>query len=174
MTRLYLATAALALVSCATPESTSAEPMVYDSMAAPVAADLDAYPPSRILSRNDVAPDAADWGTFRAYFTDDTPATTSHLTGVAVIKPGMEIHPPHRHAEEEVLMVIRGEGTWSLLGEDRPARAGDILYTKPWDIHGIRNTGTTDLEFVVVKYNPAGIPSPLDPNPALGEFGLGE
>ena len=159
-----VALAASLLGACVANVNTTALPQM-------ASADIDAFPPSKVLSQSNVAPAVESWGEFYPYFTADTPATRNHLTGVAVIRPGQEIHPPHRHSEEEVLMVLEGEGTWSLLDEDFPAKTGDILYAKPWDIHGIRNTGTTDLRFVVVKYDPAGLTPPPDPNPDLGEYG---
>jgi len=85
------------------------------------------------------------------------------LTGVAVIKPGMEIHPPHQHAEEEYLMVTEGQGTWHLNGKTFAAQKGDILYAAPWDVHGIKNTGTTPLTFVVWKWNNKGLALPTKP-----------
>lgn len=119
--------------------------------------------PSVIMTMDAATVDDADWGEFLLYSTEDTIGTRASLTGVAIIKPGEEIHPPHRHAEEEYLMVLEGEGTWSLLGEERTAKAGDMLYAAPWDIHGITNTGDVPLKFVVWKWNSAGLPTPLDP-----------
>ena len=99
-----------------------------------------------------------DWGTLHTYYDSATYGTRDGLAAVAVIKPGREIHPPHQHAEEEFLMVVEGEGTWSLSGRERPARTGDMQYAAPWDLHGIRNTGRTPLRFVVWKWNGKGIP----------------
>jgi len=95
-----------------------------------------------------------NWGQFYSYFQGETHYTQENLTGVAIIKAGEQIHPPHEHAEEEFLMVIEGEGTWTIGTTDMPAKAGDIMYSAPWDLHGIRNTGTTPLKFVVFKFNP--------------------
>jgi mannose-6-phosphate isomerase-like protein (cupin superfamily) len=106
-----------------------------------------------------------DWGQLVTYFAGDSYAATDSLSAVAVIKPGMEIHPPHVHSEEEYLMVLEGEGTWSVEGRESPARAGDMLYAAPWDEHGISNTGTTPLKFVVFKWNP----KPVAPMPAPAE-----
>lgn len=126
---------------------------------------------SEVVRLADAGADQQDWGVFYPHFTGETPATRDMLTGVADIKPGQLIHPPHRHAEEEFLMVISGEGTWSLKGKEFPAAAGDILYAAPWDIHGIENTGAETLRFVVFKYNPQGVAVPVDPHPERGEFG---
>ncbi len=118
---------------------------------------------SAIWSEADAAREDADWGTFYTYHAGETHGTVDGLAGVAVIDPGREIHPPHRHAEEELLMVVEGEGTWHLLGEERPATAGDLLYAAPWDVHGITNTGDVPLRFVVWKWSSRGVEPPADP-----------
>jgi mannose-6-phosphate isomerase-like protein (cupin superfamily) len=64
------------------------------------------------------------WGELITYFAGESYAATDSLTAVAIIKPGMEIHPPHVHSEEEYLMVLAGEGTWSIQGREFPATAG--------------------------------------------------
>lgn len=119
---------------------------------------------SAVVSRDAATAEPADWGTFYTYFAEETYGTTNALAGVAVIDPGEEIHPPHRHTGEEYLLVTSGEGTWHLNGESFPARTGDMLYASPWDVHGIRNTGTTPLTFVVWKWDNKGVPVPVDPN----------
>lgn len=97
------------------------------------------------------------WGRLMTYYAGESYAATDSLTAVAIINPGMEIHPPHIHSEEEYLMVLEGEGTWYVEGKDFPAQAGDVLYAAPWDEHGIRNTGSTPLSFVVFKWNPKAV-----------------
>jgi len=108
---------------------------------------------TQVVSKSDVKPDVQPWGQFLPYYVGDTEFTSGALTGVAEIKPGQEIHPPHKHIEEEYLMVLEGNGTWTIEGKDFPAKAGDILYAAPWVSHGIKNTGSTTLKFVVFKYN---------------------
>lgn len=98
-----------------------------------------------------------DWGRLMTYYVGESYSTTDSLTAVAIINPGMEIHPPHVHSEEEYLMVLEGQGTWSVKGKDFPAQAGDVLYAAPWDEHGIKNTGVTPLSFVVFKWNPKAV-----------------
>ncbi|MDJ0643378.1 MAG: cupin domain-containing protein [Erythrobacter sp.] len=104
-----------------------------------------------------------DWGTFVEYFSDETAGTQDLLSGTARIDPGLEIHPPHRHAEEEFLMVIAGEGEWTVGEEVFPANEGDMLYAAAWDLHGIKNTGEEPLTFVFWKWNSKGLPVPVDP-----------
>ncbi len=95
-----------------------------------------------------------EWGKLRTYYAGESYSSKDALTAVAIINPGMEIHPPHVHSEEEYLMVLEGEGTWTVKGKDFTAHAGDMLYAAPWDEHGIKNTGKSPLSFVVFKWNP--------------------
>ena len=124
---------------------------------------------SVILSQSDVAGDGGDWGTFFPYFAEDTHVLKPVLVGVAKIEPGQEIHPAHRHADEEYLMVTKGRGTWYLNGVETEAKEGDILFARAWDYHGVRAAADSPLEFVVFKYSGKSIQAPSDPDPTLPE-----
>lgn len=134
------------------------------TVAAPAVAAEPETMPTAVRSEASARVEAHDWGELITYFAGDSWSATDSLTAVAVIKPGMEIHPPHVHSEEEYLMVLEGEGTWSVKGEEFPAGPGDVLYAAPWDEHGISNTGDGPLRFVVFKWNP----KPVEPMPEPG------
>lgn len=119
--------------------------------------------PSSIMAERDARRESFDWGALVTYHEGESYSVRDELVAVAIIEPGQEIHPPHDHAEEEYLMVLEGEGTWSLNGRESPARAGDLQYAAPWELHGIRNTGATPLRFVVWKWNGKGVPPVAKP-----------
>lgn len=125
-----------------------------------VSSERSSAQPSAIVSQQQAKREDSAWGSLYTYYEGESYGTKDGLTAVAVIKPGQEIHPPHEHAEEEYLMVLEGSGTWHLNGKDSPARAGDIQYSAPWDVHGIKNTGSTPLKFVVWKWNSKGVAVP--------------
>ena len=109
---------------------------------------------SCIIRRADVKQSTGDWGSIRVY-TRDTTATTgtdSMLTAELEFLPGKRLQPPHLHPNEEFQYVISGTGTWHLNDKDIPLVAGDLMYAKPGDLHGIANTGTEPLRFFVVKW----------------------
>ena len=117
-----------------------------------------------IKPQQDAALEEYDWGTFHRYYQQgETYGTKGVVVGVAVIKPGYETHPPHQHVEEEFLMVTEGQGTMYLKGQAVATKKGDLLYTSPWDLHGIKNTGTEPLTFVVFKWNNKGVALPAEP-----------
>ena len=113
-----------------------------------------------VISAEHAQQEQADWGDALTYFTGDSYGSKDGLWAVATIKPGQQIHPPHKHAEEEFLMVMAGSGTWHLNGKEFPANTGDTMYAQPWDTHGIKNTGKIPLKFVVWKWNSKGLPVP--------------
>ena len=115
------------------------------------------------VSADDAAVTKEAWGELRAHFQGETYGLRDVLTGTVTLKPGQEPHPPHTHAEEEFLYITEGSGTWHLDGKDFAATKGDTIYTEPWVIHGIKNTGTTPLTFVVVKWNTKGVAIPKQP-----------
>lgn len=105
-----------------------------------------------------------DWGEFRRYFAGQTYGTRNVLTAVAVVQPGKAVHKAHRHAEEEYLVVAEGSGTWSLAGKESAARRGDVLYVGPWVYHGLTNTGSQPLTFLVVRFSSKGVEAPPRPD----------
>ena len=117
---------------------------------------------SRVAS-SEAAVTKEAWGELRAYYQGETYGLRDVLTGTVTLEPGQEPHPPHTHAEEEFLYISEGSGQWHLNGKDFAAAKGDTIYTAPWDIHGIKNTGTTPLTFVVVKWNTKGVAIPKQP-----------
>jgi mannose-6-phosphate isomerase-like protein (cupin superfamily) len=122
--------------------------------------------PTQIFKQSDFNLTTEDWGKVWIYTSDSTSTygTENTLTAMAVINPDDEIHPPHRHAEEEFLLVVEGNGTWNLNGELSNAEPGDLLYAKPWELHGIYNSGETPLKFFVVKWNNKGVETPTEIN----------
>ena len=126
-------------------------------------------PLSSIVSESSAAQDNAEWGQFFAYHTETSHYLKPVLVGVAKIDAGKQIHPPHRHADEEYLMVTKGRGTWSLNGVESPAKEGDILFARAWDYHGIRAADDSPLEFVVFKYSAQSSNVPTDLEPSLPE-----
>jgi mannose-6-phosphate isomerase-like protein (cupin superfamily) len=118
---------------------------------------------SHIYKRSEVKKSTGSWGSIYMYTNDSTSTygTESMLTAVLEFLPGKQLQPPHQHANEEFQYIIEGSGTWFLNGKETPIQKGDLMYAKPWDIHGISNTGTDTLKFFVVKWINKAMPKPV-------------
>ena len=92
------------------------------------------------------------------YLSGDTPGSTKFVTGRFVIPPGKTPHPPHTHAEEEVMIVETGAGEIFCDGKTTKVANGSVMYTTPNAPHAILNTGKSPLVFYYVKWvgKPAG------------------
>jgi mannose-6-phosphate isomerase-like protein (cupin superfamily) len=100
------------------------------------------------------------WGQWQRRLRGDTPAMSKMALSLFTLAPGEAPHPPHRHAEEEIMILVAGQGSWHLQGQDSPAQAGDLMYLAPWDVHGLRNTGPAPLRYYVLKWSrPGGWPT---------------
>ena len=76
-----------------------------------------------------------------------------HITTLDV---GQVSHPPHRHQEEELLIVK--EGTVETLQNGKPSRLGpgSIIFHSSNDLHNIRNAGATPATYHVIQWRVPG------------------
>jgi mannose-6-phosphate isomerase-like protein (cupin superfamily) len=57
----------------------------------------------------------------------------------------------HAHDEEELYLVLDGEGVMSRDGEEFAVRGGDLVRNRAGGEHGLRNTGTSPLKLFVFE-----------------------
>ena len=72
----------------------------------------------------------------------------SLLLNFASYEPNTEA-PTHSHAEEQIVIVTEGEFEFSIDGEVRTMRPGDVAVIPPWVPHGARTLNTTCKEIDV-------------------------
>jgi XRE family transcriptional regulator, regulator of sulfur utilization len=76
---------------------------------------------------------------------------------ITTLNPGVTSHPPHRHFDEEVMVVKEGtveslvNGQWQRLGP------GSVIFQAANQEHTIRNAGTTPATYHVFKWNAPGM-----------------
>jgi mannose-6-phosphate isomerase-like protein (cupin superfamily) len=70
----------------------------------------------------------------------------------AVLPPGASIgHHRHRHDEEELYLVLEGQGSMWRDGELFDVRSGDLVRNRAGGEHGLRNTGGGLLRLFVFE-----------------------
>lgn len=72
----------------------------------------------------------------------------------AIVAPGMMSCPYHlHHAEEEMFIVLQGEGTLRVAGELVPIKAGDVITIPPGPEypHHIINTSDAPLHYLSIS-----------------------
>ena len=58
--------------------------------------------------------------------------------------------PLHRHAVDEVVLVLEGTGEMTLADSVRRVDGGATAFIAAGTVHGIRNTGTAEIRYVAV------------------------
>ncbi len=92
--------------------------------------------------------------------------------GYDIVPPGKSGCPYHLHyAEEEMFVILEGEGTLRVAGEMIPIRAGDVIDIPPGREypHQIINTGSVPLRYLSISTQKA--PEVCE-YPDSGKYGL--
>jgi uncharacterized cupin superfamily protein len=74
--------------------------------------------------------------------------------GFDIVPPGKQSCPYHFHyAQEEMFVILQGEGTLRVAGERLPVRAGDVIHIPagPDYPHQLLNTGSEDLHYLSIS-----------------------
>ena len=73
---------------------------------------------------------------------------------ITTLNPGLASHPPHRHVNEELIILREGEcetlsnGRWVKVGP------GSVVFNASNSLHGFRNIGTLPATYHVINWSP--------------------
>lgn len=90
------------------------------------------------------------------HYNGPTDQLSGLCAGMAVLDPGASPHPPHRHPEEEFLIIAAGTGDIECAGVTTPVGPGAVMYCAGNTLHGITNTGKVPLTFYWSKWMAKG------------------
>jgi quercetin dioxygenase-like cupin family protein len=68
-----------------------------------------------------------------------------------VLGPGVETHPPHTHAHQEIIILVEGTVAVSMDGRTETVEAGSVIFYEPNRPHNLRNAGTGPCRYYVVE-----------------------
>jgi quercetin dioxygenase-like cupin family protein len=78
---------------------------------------------------------------------------------ISTLNPGLMSHPPHRHPNEELIIIRQGtvetlsNGTWIRVGP------GSVIFNGSNQRHGFRNVGTEPAIYHVINVKTAATPA---------------
>jgi quercetin dioxygenase-like cupin family protein len=107
---------------------------------------------SSVVKADGIQPEGAAPGA-KAYvqFNGPTAQLAALASGFVTLEMGAQPHPPHRHPEEEIMIVGEGTGEFFLEGVTTQVKTGDTIFADANVLHGVRNTGKTSMTFYFIK-----------------------
>jgi quercetin dioxygenase-like cupin family protein len=95
-------------------------------------------------------------GEKRSVFSEPTTTLDQLAVHVTTVKPHERSHDPHRHWEEELIIVKEGTIESMQNGETVTLGPGSVIFEASNDLHGLKNVGDTPASYFVVKWFPPG------------------
>ena len=112
---------------------------------------------------NSIPAKSTDVGSVRSFFKARTPTVEELEVHVTTLDPGKSPHAPHRHPNEE--MVILRQGTVEVLidGDWKRVGPGSVVFFASNHLHGLRNVGTDQAIYHVINWKTAATPAEVTP-----------
>lgn len=126
-------------------------------------ADQSSVMGSAVFDWNSIPATPTAVGSVRSFFKARTATLEELEVHVTTLDPGKSPHPPHRHPNEE--MVIVRQGTLEVLenGEWKRVGPGSVIFSASNQLHGLRNVGTDQAIYHVINWKTAATPPAAAP-----------
>jgi quercetin dioxygenase-like cupin family protein len=103
---------------------------------------------------DDLRPEKSAVGAHASICQQPTATVDQLEMHVGMLNPGETSHPPHRHVNEE--LIILKEGTCETLSNGQWVRveAGSVVFNASNSLHGFRNVGQWPAIYHVINWSP--------------------
>jgi quercetin dioxygenase-like cupin family protein len=106
---------------------------------------------------NSITVKQTDVGSVRQFFRSPTATLDELECHVTTLNPGLQSHPPHKHVNEELVIIREGtvevlsDGTWKRVGP------GSVVFNASNQMHALRNVGSTPAVYHVINWSSPGM-----------------
>ena len=111
-----------------------------------------------VVATAEITPTYEAGCTVFVHYNGPTDQLSGICAGMATLEPGTSPHPPHRHPEEEMLIIADGTGIIECDGKMTQVGPGAMMYCAGNTLHGITNTGTAVMTFYWSKWLAQSVP----------------
>ena len=131
---------------------------VTGTLAVVVAQQPPAVLKSQVFDWNAMTPKENAYGSSRALVRAPTVTLDELEMHVTTLNPGQTSHAPHKHPNEELIILREGALETLSLGEWKRVGPGSVIFNASNDLHGVKNVGTVPAVYHVVNWKTAATP----------------
>ena len=118
---------------------------------------------SKVFDWTKLEVQTTETGARRIVMREPTPTLDELEIHITTLNPGQSPHPPHRHPEEEMMIVKEGTIETTQNGVVTRVGPGSIIFQASNELHGLKNVGTTPATYHVIQWRvPHGVNQPQD------------
>ena len=107
-----------------------------------------------VFAWEDMKPVKTKTGEVRSLCKQPTATLDQLDMHVSTLNPGLESHPPHRHVNEELIILREGECETLSDGKWAKVTPGSVVFNASNSLHGFRNIGTVPAVYHVINWSP--------------------
>jgi quercetin dioxygenase-like cupin family protein len=112
---------------------------------------------SRAVDWKDMTARPTKVGEVRQVFQDRTATLDELELHITTLQPGQTPHGPHKHPDEEVLIIREGTVETFLGDRSQIVGPGSVIFQAANQLHTIKNVGTVPATYHVIKWNSPGM-----------------
>jgi len=111
---------------------------------------------SSVYDWNAIPAHKTEVGEVRSFFRGPTATLDELEVHVTTLNPGQASHPPHKHPNEELVIIKEGTVEYLVNGEWRRVGPGSVIFSASNQLHGIRNAGASPATYHVINWSSPG------------------
>jgi XRE family transcriptional regulator, regulator of sulfur utilization len=113
---------------------------------------------STVFDWNVIPVKTTNIGSARSFFSAPTATLENLEVHVTTLNPGQSPHPPHRHPNEEMVIIRQGTVETLVNGEWKRVGPGSVIFNASNQWHGLRNVGNEPAIYHVINWKTAATP----------------
>ena len=107
-----------------------------------------------VFDWNQMTPVKNAVGEVRSLYKGPTATLDQLEMHVTTLNPGESPHPPHRHVNEELIIIREGDVETLSDGKWVKAGPGSVIFNASNSLHGLKNIGSTPAVYHVINWSP--------------------
>jgi quercetin dioxygenase-like cupin family protein len=116
---------------------------------------------SAAFDQNSIPDKPNSSGSGRSFFNARTATLDSLEVHQTTLDPGKSPHLPHKHPNEELILICQGTVETLSNGEWKRVGPGSVIFNASNQLHGLKNVGTDKAIYHVVNWKTPATPPEL-------------